>query len=104
MRKLRDYIADCPNDFRTAVRKCEDAGLTVSARCYKKPKEGAPKGLEEWFTYKDFYWTKRGTDNALLQGRDFIPDVSKAFRACAHFYEILVEVSNSKPGEHSYDY
>lgn len=103
MRKLRDYISDCPNDFRAAVRKCETAGLTVSARCYKKPKEGAPKGLEDWFTYKDFYWTKRGADNALLQGRDFIPDVQACFRACAHFYEILVEVADSKPGDYSYN-
>lgn len=104
MRKLRDYMADCPNDFRTAVRKCEAVGLTVSPRCYKKPKEGAPKGLEDWFTYKDFFWTKRRTDLETLQGRDFIPDVIACFEACAHFYEILIEVSNSKPGEFSYDY
>lgn len=102
MRKLRDYIADCPNDFRAAVREAQAAGLTVSAQCYKKPKEGAPKGLEDWFTYKDFYWVKRRDDNEALQGRSFIPDVENCFRALAHFYEILVEVSDSKPGEYSY--
>ena len=104
MRKLRDYISDCPNDFRTAVRKCEGAGLVASGRYYKKPKEGAPKGLEEWFLFKDFYWTKRRTDCEVLQGRDFIPDVLACFEACEHFYQILVEVSDAKPGEYSYEY
>jgi uncharacterized protein (TIGR02453 family) len=104
MRKLRDYISDCPNDFRTAVRKCEVAGLVASGRYYKKPKEGAPKGLEEWFLFKDFYWTKRRTDCEVLQGRDFIPDVLACFEACEHFYQILVEVSDAKPGEYSYEY
>lgn len=102
MRKFRDYIADCPNDFRAAVREAEAGGLTVSAECYKKPKEGAPKGLEDWFTYKNFFWVKRRYDNETLQGRDFIPDVVNSFRASEHFYNILVEVSDSKPGEYSY--
>jgi len=104
MRKLRDYISDCPNDFRTAVRKCEAAGLVACGKCYKKPKEGAPKGLEEWFSFKEFFWTKRRTDLDALQGRDFIPDVIACFEACAHFYSILVEVSDSKPGEFTYGY
>lgn len=102
LRKLRDYIADCPNDFRSAVREAQAGGLEVSASCYKKPKEGAPKGLEEWFTYKDFFWVARRYDNEILQTREFIPDVKRAFEASAHFYEILMEVADSKPGEFSY--
>ena len=104
MRKLREYISDCPNDFRAAVKECEAAGLVASGRCYKKPKEGAPKGLEDWFLFKDFFWTKRRYDSEILQGRDFIPDVIDCFRACAHFYSVLVEVSDSKPGDFSYDF
>ncbi len=102
LRKFRDYIADCPNDFRAAVKEAQAAGLTVCAECYKKPKEGAPTGLEEWFTYKDFYWVKRRYDNEALHGREFVSDVAEVFRACGHFYDILVEVSDSKPGEYSY--
>ena len=104
LRKLREYIADCPNDFRAAVRKCEAAGLIAAGKCYKKPKEGAPKGLEEWFWFKDFFWTKRCDDISLLQGNSFVPDVKTCFEACSHFYGILVEVSNAKPGDFSYEY
>lgn len=102
LRKFRDYIADCPNDFKTAVRKLRDVGLQVEGVCYKKPKEGAPKGLEEWYSYKDFFWVKRNYDTSALSGRDFVPDVKRVFEACAHFYSILTEVSDSKPEEHWY--
>ncbi len=103
LRKFRDYIADCPGDFKKAVKEAEEGGLQVSARCYKKPKEGAPKGLEEWYTYKDFYLVCRRTDNEILQTRDFIPDVIRAFEGAAHFYQVLMEVADSKPGDFSYD-
>ncbi len=103
MRKFRDYIADCPNDFKKAVKEANDGGLTVTGQRYKKPKEGAPSGLEDWYTYKNFYLVAHRTDNGILQTRDFIPDVEKAFEASAHFYQILMEVADSKPGEFSYE-
>ncbi len=103
LRKFRDYISDCPNDFKKAVQKAAEGGLYVSGECYKKPKDGAPKGLEEWFTYKNFYLVAKRYDTEILQTRDFIPDVKKAFESSAHFYEILMEVADSKPGEYSYE-
>lgn len=103
MRKLRDYMTDCPNDFRQACKEAKNGGLILAGEQYKKPKEDAPKGLEEWFTYKDFYWKTDRSDNEILQTRDFIPDVQKAFRACEHFYQILIEVSNSRPGDYRWE-
>ena len=103
MRKFREYISDCPGDFKKAVAEAQQGGLTVAGDQYKKPKEGAPKGLEEWFTYKNFFLVARRTDTEILQTRDFIPDVVKAFEASAHFYEILMDVADSKPGEYSYE-
>ncbi|MBQ1966074.1 MAG: DUF2461 domain-containing protein [Clostridia bacterium] len=103
LRKFRDYISDCPGDFKKAVQEAQSGGLTVSGECYKKPKEGAPKGLEEWFTYKNFYLVAKRYDCEILQTRDFIPDVIKAFEGAAHFYEIFMEVADSKPGEFSYE-
>ncbi len=103
MRKFRDYIADCPNDFKKAVKEAQAGGLHVAGETYKKPKEGAPVGLEEWYTYKSFFLVAHRTDNDILQTRDFIPNVEKAFASSAHFYEILMEVADSKPGEFSYE-
>ena len=103
LRKFRDYITDCPSDFKKAVKEAQEGGLFVSGECYKKPKEGAPKGLEEWFTYKNFYLVAKRYDIEILQTRDFIPDVKKAFESAAHFYEVFMEVADSKPGEYSYE-
>ncbi len=103
MRKFRDYISDCPSDFKKALKEASDGGLSVCGECYKKPKEGAPKGLEEWYTYKNFYLVTKRYDNEILQTRDFVPDVIEAFESAAHFYEILMEVADSKPGEFSYE-
>lgn len=102
MRKLRMYIENCPNDFRKACAEAEAGGLTVQGNRYKKPKDGAPKGLEDWYWFKDFYWVCHRYDNEILTGRDFLPDVEKAFRAAAHFYAVLVEVSDSKPEDYLY--
>ncbi|MBO5213346.1 MAG: DUF2461 domain-containing protein [Clostridia bacterium] len=103
LRKFRDYIADCPNDFKKAVQEAQAGGLSVVGECYKKPKEGAPRGLEEWYSYKRFYLAAKRYDTDILQTRDFIPDVIKAFESAAHFYEIFTEVADSKPGEFSYE-
>ena len=103
LRKFRDYIADCPSDFKKAWKEAQDGGLSVSAETYKKPKEGAPKGLEEWYTYKNFYLVAKRFDTDILQTRDFLPDVVKAFESAAHFYEIFMEVADSKPGDFSYE-
>ncbi len=103
MRKFRDYISDCPGDFKKAVNEAQKGGLTVEGERYKRPKEGAPKDLEEWYSYKNFYLVAKRYDNEILQTRDFIHDVVRAFEAAAHFYQILMEVADSKPGQFSYE-
>lgn len=102
MRKLRTYAENCPNDFRTACAEAEAGGLTVMGRRYKKPKEGAPRGLEDWFEYKDFYWTVHRYDNEILQTRDFLPDVVRAFQGAEHFYRMLLEIADSRPEDYIY--
>ncbi len=92
MQAFRNYIGDCPNDFRQGVQKLAKVGLFPCGEQYKKPKPDAVRGLEEWFRFREIWFNRDWTDLSLLWGREFLPEIQAAFEGASHMYRILEEV------------
>lgn len=90
MADLREYIAQNPRSFKKAVKAIEDDPLlTICGERYKRPKPGAPVGLEEWFELKNFYIGATLPLKSAMSA-DILGTVSEGFEKIKELYHILV--------------
>lgn len=89
MADFREYICQNPRSFRKAVAAInEDGNLSLRGEKYKKQKPDAPKGLEDWFWFKNFY-VGASLPLQVAFSPEILEIVSSGFEKIAELYRIL---------------
>ena len=89
MADFRSFILDSPRAFKKAIKPIEDDEfLRIDGDKYKKPKPDAQKGMEDWFTMKNFYVAAE-RPLELTFSPDILHEVSNAFDKLKELYKIL---------------
>lgn len=94
MEKFREHLRAEPQRFLAAVDSALSAGAIFDAEHYKRPKPDCPKGLEEYYNAKYFYFIFSSFALEKLEGEEIIDILREKFKKYAPLYSFLRDVSD----------
>lgn len=90
---FHEMIIEQENRFLSAVKACEDAGLTFECRDYYKKDRfpNSPKKLKPYLSAKNISFSYNSTDLTKLTKQELIDDIKTAFIKAKPMYDFMLE-------------
>lgn len=95
MECYRKMVRENREEFAAAVKSAERAGAVIDCESYKKPREGCPEGLENYYNRKSFFFVRTCTDMENLADDRVIEELIACQRAYAPMYKFLLNVADT---------
>ncbi len=94
LEKYRKALREKTAEFKKAVKSCESAGAKFSANMYKRPFPDCPKGLENFYNCKNFFFMKTSGDLDDIKDEKIIGILREAYKAFTPMYKFLLAISD----------
>lgn len=101
----RRAIRENPDEFRSAVQSVEKSGAVFDGEHYKKPKDGCPEGLEQYYNAKSVWFAYTSPDMKDLEDDTIIEKLKAFYTAFSDMYLFMLGAADSyvaSMGGHSY--
>lgn len=89
----RSEMREKPAEFKKAVKLCESVGAHTDGEHYKRPKEGCPKGLEDYYNLKEVYFSLASGNTDDLKDETIINRLKECYSAFEPMYRFMLRVS-----------